>query len=170
MSVAIYLQDLTSSVKWPAVMSLKGRHHSSRRSTDASRSSAQHHLPGGGTEMEAVGAGMDADGDHIALLLGGGTGGTAVSDGLASSPATATLDASAPIALDISPPLASRRERPSLKRRATVQSSTSSPAAGRPAWKLKYQDFVPPVSASLLTGLASTSAGALCLDCSDPFQ
>lgn len=114
--------------------------------------------------MEAVGTGAhDADGDNIALLLGSGSG--RLSDGLTSSPATATLDASAPIALDISPP-ASRRA-PSLKRRPTVQSSSSS--AGRPAWKLKYQDFVPPVSASLLTGLGCTS-GEVCLDSSDPFQ
>lgn len=140
-----------------AAMSVKGR-HSSRRSMDTSRSSA--HQPGA-PELEA--GGLDGDGDHIALLAG--PGGTApVSDGLTSSPATAKLDASAPIALDITPP--THRRAPSLKRRPTVQSSSS---AGRPAWKLKYQDFVPPVSASLLSSLGC-AAGGVCLDSSDPFQ
>jgi len=137
-------------------MSVKGR-QSSRRSTDASRSGS-HQV--GAAEMEA-GDGV-ADGDHVALLAGPGT--APVSDGLTSSPATAKLDASAPIALDISPP-ASRRA-PSLKRRPTVQSSSS---AGRPAWKLKYQDFVPTVSTSLLTSLGCANGG-VCLDSSDPFQ
>ena len=140
-------------------MSVKGR-HSSRRSTDGSRSSAHQSGVVGANEMEA--GGVDADGDHIALLSGPGT--AAVSDGLTSSPATAKLDASAPIALDISPPMS--RRAPSLKRRPTVQSSSS---AGRAAWKLKYQDFVPAVSASLLTNLGCPSGG-VCLDSSDPFQ
>jgi len=137
-------------------MSVKGR-QSSRRSTDGGRSAA-YQL--GGAEIEA--ATVDIDGDHIALLAGPGI--AQVSDGLSSSPATAKLDASAPIALDISPP-ASRRA-PSLKRRPTVQSSSST---GRPTWKLKYQDFVPTVSASLLTSLGCENGG-VCLDSSDFFQ
>ena len=139
-------------------MSLKGR-QSSRRSTDGSRSAAhQSAVVGSAAEMEA--GAVDADGDHVALLAGT----AAVVDGLTSSPATANLDASAPIALDISPPTS--RRAPSLKRRPTVQSSSS---AGRPAWKLKYRDFVPTVSTSLLTSLACPSGG-VCLDSSDPFQ
>jgi len=140
-------------------MSVKGR-QSSRRSTDGCRSAAHQSGVVGAAEMEA--GSVDVDGDHVALLAGPGT--AALSDGLTSSPATANLDASAPIALDISPPTS--RRAPSLKRRPTVQSSSS---AGRPAWKLKYQDFVPTVSTSLLTSLGCGSGG-VCLDSSDPFQ
>jgi len=135
---------------------VKGR-QSSRRSADGSRGSA---VVGAG-DVE-VGVGVDVDGDHVALLAGPGT--AAHSDGLSSSPATAKLDASAPIALDISPPMS--RRAPSLKRRSTVQSTSS---AGRPSWKLKYQDFMPPVSASLLTSLGSAGAAGVCVDNSDPF-
>ena len=142
-------------------MSLKGR-HSSRRSTDGARSATHQSGAAGASDIEAGGG--DTDGDHIALLAGPGTAAAALSDGLSSSPATANLDASAPIALDISPPMS--RRAPSLKRRSTVQSSSS---AGRTTWKLKYQDFVPPVTASLLTSLACSSGG-VCLDSSDPFQ
>jgi len=135
-------------------MSVKGR-QSSRRSTDACKSGVV-----GAVEMEAGGG--DVDGDHVALLAGPGT--AAAADGLTSSPATAKLDASAPIALDISPPTS--RRAPSLKRRPTVQSSSS---AGRPSWKLKYQDFTPTVSTSLLTSMGCP-AGGVSLDSSDAFQ
>lgn len=135
-------------------MSLKGR-QSSRRSADGCKSGMT-----GVVEMEA--GGVDVDGDHIALLAGPGA--AVVSEGLASSPATTKLDASAAIALDISPPTS--RRAPSLKRRPTVQSSCS---AGRPAWKLKYQDFVPTISTTVLSSLGCGSGG-LCLDSSDPFQ
>jgi len=133
-------------------MSVKGR-QSSRRSTDASRS---HH------SGEAEASGADVDGDHIALLGGAGT--AAVPDGTTSTPVAAKLDASAPIALDISPPTS--RRAPSLKRRPTLQSTSSS---SRTTWKLQYRDFVPAVSTSLLTSLGSIGTG-VCVDNSDPFQ
>jgi len=79
--------------------------------------------------------------------------------------AAAKLDASAPIALDISPPTSRRAS--SLKRRPTLQSTSS--AGHRASWKLQYRDFVPPVSTSLLTNLGSAGA-AVCVDNSDPFQ
>ena len=69
-------------------------------------------MVGSAAEMEA--GAVDADGDHVALLAGT----AAVVDGLTSSPATANLDASAPIALDISPPTS--RRAPSLKRLSLI--------------------------------------------------
>jgi len=135
-------------------MSVRGR-QSSRRSADGSKSGG---VAGADTDG---GGGVDVDGDNVALLAGPGATAT---DGLSSSPATAKLDASAPIALDISPPTS--RRAPSLKRRSTGGSTSS---ASRPAWKLKYQDFVPAVSTSMLTSLGA-AGGSVSLDNSDPFQ
>jgi len=132
-------------------MSVRGR-QSSRRSTDGSRS---HHSG----DVEAA-SGADVDGDHVALLSGPGAAAAAAAAALDGA---GKLDASAPIALDISPPTS--RRAPSLKRRATLQSTSS--GGHRPTWKLQYRDFVPPVSTSLLTGLAATG---VCVDSSDPFQ
>jgi len=133
-------------------MSLRGR-QSSRRSTDGARSHQ---------EGEASG-GADVDGDHVALLGGPGAAPSGTDGGPPA--AAAKLDASAPIALDISPPTSRRAS--SLKRRPTLQSTSS--AGHRASWKLQYRDFVPPVSTSLLTNLGSAGA-AVCVDNSDPFQ